>query len=382
VGWNAALSQALAQVARSLLGRAAMLALRRLSRACLAAVLLVLTFTRAVLAQASPPTEEVAHIELREGLRVISPHHSATFRVLSQFRYLDTHDAGQHTAGFQLSMLRPSMRGSFFDGLVGVFIQPELAGDRGRVLDAELTLHAHAGFSLTLGQFITPASREFMTPVPVLLFPDFSIVSVAFREGRDVGGMVSGTFFDGRLSYYAALVNGNGIGAPSNDGAGLRLVSRLEVMPLGAVAYDTTQTLSGHSPVRFSLAADSYVDLVDRGDAVVGADATLVAGPVMFLTEAYLGWQQDRATQRRGAYAELGVTIVPDRLQLGLRASALDPNLDAGGDSVRTLEGLVALYAFGNHAKLALRYAHAHVGPASMTTTPEHALTAQVQGWL
>jgi hypothetical protein len=107
--------------------------------------------------------------------------------------------------------------------------------------------------------------------------------------------MVRGSFVDGRLAYYVALVNGNGINVPANSGAGLTLVSRVEVMPLGAVPYDTTQTLSGHAPVRFSLAAGSYVDLVPDGDAVVGGDATFVAGPFILLAEAYLGWQEGRS---------------------------------------------------------------------------------------
>lgn len=342
-------------------------------------------------APAAPPAlEEEAEedttprVEFRDGLRITAGPHSVAFRVLSQFRFVHTREDAQHASTFQLTMLRPSVRGSFFDGLLGVFIQPELAGDHGRILDAELTLNLHPAFSVTVGQFITPASHEFMTPIPVMMFPDFSIVSVAFREGRDVGGMVRGSFVDGRLAYYVALVNGNGINVPANSGAGLTLVSRLELMPLGAVPYDTTQTLSGHAPVRFSLAAGSYVDLVPDGDAVVGGDATFVAGPFILLAEAYLGWQEGRTLQRRGAYAQVGVTVVPDRLQLGLRASVLDPNAALGNDYQRTIEGLVALYALGNHAKLNLRYTFTDLGSAS-TFAPApsaHALTAQVQGWL
>ena len=338
---------------------------------------------------AAPPVadedeDSTPRVEFRDGLRLTAGPHSVAFRVLSQFRFVHTRDDAQHASTFQLTMLRPSVRGSFFDGLVGVFIQPELAGDHGRILDAELTLNLHPAFSLTVGQFITPASHEFMTPIPVMMFPDFSIVSVAFREGRDVGGMVRGSFVDGRLAYYVALVNGNGINVPANSGAGLTLVSRVEVMPLGAVPYDTTQTLSGHAPVRFSLAAGSYVDLVPDGDAVVGGDATFVAGPFILLAEAYLGWQEGRTLQRRGAYAQVGVTIVPDRLQLGLRASVLDPNAALGNDYQRTIEGLVALYALGNHAKLNLRYTFTDLGSGS-TLAPapsSHAFTAQLQGWL
>ncbi|MBK7773471.1 MAG: hypothetical protein IPI43_04955 [Sandaracinaceae bacterium] len=370
-----------------------------LRRAWLLLILLVTLTAAPLAAQATATDAEVdtsgvpepaadeattPRVEFRDGLRITAGPHSVAFRVLSQFRFVHTREDAQHASTFQLTMLRPSVRGSFFDGLVGVFIQPELAGDHGRILDAELTLNLHPAFSVTVGQFITPASRAFMTPVPVLMFPDFSVVSVAFREGRDVGGMVRGSFAGGRLAYYVALVNGNGINVPANSGAGLTLVSRVEVMPLGAVPYDTTQTLSGHAPVRFSLAAGSYVDLVPDGDAVVGGDATFVAGPFILLAEAYLGWQEGRSTQRRGAYAQVGVTIVPDRLQLGLRASVLDPNADLGNDYQRSIEGLVALYALGNHAKLNLRYTFTDLGSAS-TLAPapsSHALTAQIQGWI
>jgi hypothetical protein len=123
-------------------------------------------------------------VEFRDGLRITAGPHSVAFRVLSQFRFVHTREDAQHASTFQLTMLRPSVRGSFFDGLVGVFIQPELAGDHGRILDAELTLNLHPAFSVTVGQFITPASRAFMTPVPVMMFPDFS--SCPWPSARDV----------------------------------------------------------------------------------------------------------------------------------------------------------------------------------------------------
>jgi hypothetical protein len=160
------------------------------------------------------------------------------------------------------------------------------------------------------------------------------------------------------------------------------LVSRVEIMPLGSVRYDNTQTLSGDAAPLFSVAAASHVDLVANGDAVVGGDATVVAGPFMLLTEAYTGWQRQRTVRRRGAYAQVGITLVPDRLQLGLRASVLDPNSDMGNDALRVLEGLVAVYALGNRAKVTLRYAFSDVGSASMADQPAHSAVIQMQGWL
>ena len=109
-------------------------------------------------APAAPPAlEEEAEedttprVEFRDGLRITAGPHSVAFRVLSQFRFVHTREDAQHASTFQLTMLRPSVRGSFFDGLLGVFIQPELAGDHGRILDAELTLTLLPAFSVTVG---------------------------------------------------------------------------------------------------------------------------------------------------------------------------------------------------------------------------------------
>ena len=124
------------------------------------------------------------------------------------------------------------------------------------------------------------------------------------------------------------------------------------------------------------------MELVSDGAAVVVGDAMLVSGPVMVLAEAYAGWLQQRAVQRRGAYAQIGVTVVPDRLQLGFRASVLDPDIDMPSDAVRVLEGLVAIYALGNRAKFMLRYAFSDVGSASLSTQPAHNFVVQMQGWL
>lgn len=68
-----------------------------------------------------------------------------------------------------------------------------------RLLDLELTAQPVAEVGLRVGQVLTPFSRTFYTPVPKLLFPDFSLANDAFRADRDTGVMAFGTPLEGRV---------------------------------------------------------------------------------------------------------------------------------------------------------------------------------------
>jgi hypothetical protein len=99
------------------------------------------------------------------------------------------------------------------------------------------------------------------------------------------------------------------------------------------------------------------------------------------LAEGFHAWRQARAERSYGVFGQAALTLVPNRAQLAFRVSSLDPSVATQGDSVLTLETLLALYAFGNRAKLQLRYELSE-GEGAATLRPPgwaHSMVAQVQ---
>jgi len=282
---------------------------------------------------------------------------------------------------FQMRQVRPQPKGQLGLLWLTYFVQPELAGATPRLLDLELTAQPIPEVGLKIGQFLTPFSRTFYTPVPRLLFPDFSIANDAFRADRDTGAMLFGTPFKGLLEYYTGAFNGNRIDQGGNDDNKLMYVGRVAVNPLGALPYDETAQLAGPMPLRLGIGLNAYRGEVTTTKQVVpaaggaamnvlqptdhnttvGADLALHYWLATLQAEAYYRELQLGAggsTQARGGHAHASVFIYHPYVEVAVRMSVVDPNDKTKGDVTRAYEGMLNLYAFGNNLKLNLRYTH------------------------
>ncbi|MBX3252343.1 MAG: hypothetical protein KF901_34535, partial [Myxococcales bacterium] len=168
--------------------------------------------------------------------------------LLVQARYEHVEGDRPREDGFRVALARPALRGVAFRKWLSYFVQWELAGASPSLLDAEVVVQPVPEVGLKVGQFLTPFSREFLVPPGALLFPDFSPSNVLFRDNRDTGAMVLGRAFDGRLEYYAAAVNGNGINRGGNDNAELEWVSRVAVNVFGQNPYTEMPQLVTREP--------------------------------------------------------------------------------------------------------------------------------------
>lgn len=302
---------------------------------------------------------------------------------------------GQLQDGFAVRMARPQLRGQVLWPWLTYFVQPELAGPSPRLLDAQLVAQPWQALGLTAGQFVTPFSRSFLTPVPRLLFPDFSVANDAFRADRDTGVQLQGAVWAERIGYAAGVFNGNGIDkvgvsalSGANDDNKLAVVARVHVDPLGPVALDEAPCLGGRCDLRLSLgagvvqrqstqAATATLAAVRKRGTDVGVDAALYWQRLHLQAEWYERWQTEgsaAAARSRGGYAQAGLMLVPDRLGIAARYSLVQPNLAGRAQDLQVTELQLVGYALGHRAKGLLRAAHRTEPSAS-----EDAWTLQLQ---
>lgn len=307
---------------------------------------------------------------------------------------LAAHD-GALQDGFQVRMARPQLRGQLLRPWLTFFVQPELAGANPRLLDAQLVAQPIPEVGVTIGQFLTPFSRTFLTPVPKLLFPDFSVANDFFRADRDTGVQVQGTFAGERVGYAAGVFNGNGIDktgisavSGGNDDNRLAAIGRVHVDPLGAIPLDEAPCQDGRCPLRVSLgagfvrsettvAATGTTPVVRKGGTDLGLDAVVIWQRLHLQTEWYERWVNSgpQAGQHaRGGYAHLGLTVVPQRLGVAARYSLVRADDRTTKQDVSVAEVQLVGYALGHRAKGWLRAAH-----RTDASHKDDALTLQLQ---
>jgi len=342
-----------------------------------------------------------------DGADVRTPDRAWSLRVglLVQMRYQlsSTPDPTQEST-FVVRMVRPALRGTVLAPWIRFFVQPELAGPSARLLDLEVDLVPHEAIGLRVGQFLTPFSRTFTTPVPRLLFPDFAQANEVFRADRDTGAMLHGAPFAGVLEYAVGVFDGNRIDRGGNDDERMMYMARVAVSPLGAVSADETPHLGAHTPFRFSVGANGYLGettLVETAtDPVTGASVTTrtleenqTAGADLQIRWETLVLQAElyyRATHLAdgterdaiGGYAHAAWMFFWPWLDVAARVSVVDSDLGSAADLQTVYEAMVTFYALGNHLKLSLRYAAAtseRARPMIVAGATVHSGTAQLQ---
>jgi hypothetical protein len=360
--------------------------------------LLVLGFAQ--VAAAAPASAPVWRASLDDGLSVSSADGGFSVRLglLVQGRYELRRSPVANTQGFDVRVVRPNLRGTLGRRWVRFFVQPELADANPRLLDLQLDVQPSPLIGLRLGQFLTPFSRAFNTPVPLLQFPDFSVVNNVFRADRDTGVMLHGEPFDGRAEWNFGAFNGNGIDRNGNDRFDLRWMVRLAWNPLGATSYNETPAVAGPTPWRLGVGVNAYTDTTtvaipapagqtagsvgDQHQDVVGADVAARGGPWTFQAEGYHRWLRRADGSRAGswgAYAQSGV-MLGRRFEVAARGSVLQPNEDAS-DVLVSGEGMLTAYVRGNHLKVNLRgtVSHSDVAVAGVAQGWSGLVTLQTQ---
>ncbi len=334
-----------------------------------------------------------AGIERKDGLFSVAFHLVAQPRI--DWNELEPTDQ----VGFRFTMVRTQLRGNLISKKLKYFFQAELWGQPSLV-DMEFYYEANHWANLHFGQFVTPFSRQFLVPPFRLLFPDFAPSNLFFRDGRQRGVMVEGQSAGGFFSYAASFTTVNGIGVTTlaNEKDHPLAVGRVAITPWGANGYSETPTIDGVPPgltfginssiARQDLPVSAATPTTTGLSSVLslGADAELHLRRFSLAGEAYArrSHRLDHASNPNwafGGYLQVGVMLVPKKLELGLRQDLLALSSINNRGRSRRSEAVLAYYFAGSHLKTQLRYAFtdAEAGSTIAPAGTSHGLTLQTQ---
>lgn len=275
-------------------------------------------------------------------------------RLQVRYTFTDVDDsAREDNSDFNIQRMRVNMRGNVFNKNLYYQWQHDFGGSGGATLkDAVLGYKFADAFSLQVGQFKAPTSRQQLTSSGSQMFVDRSLADETFNLGRDRGIIAKGAFAGNLVEYMAGVFNGNGENRSNREDQHL-LAARLDINPLGKFAMDES-SFNEPKPLLnlgVSYATQTLVD-ADAGNvnsrlltrAVSLGDLALAAGEKADISTAtanihfkWLGlsaageyyfvnidpdnrsdWDAD------GYYLQAGYQIVPETLELALRYSAID----------------------------------------------------------
>ena len=161
------------------------------------------------------------------------------------------------------------------------------------LLDAKLTIPIIPELEVSVGQFKTPFSREFLLYKADIQFVERSQVVLALAPGRQLGLQVAGSALGTRLWYGAGMFNGNGR-TLSNDNNSFLWMGRVRYNTVGDIEFYEDLVIQVGANAAFS--NDSAVDVALAGDL----------GPPPIDAASYEGdrflWGFDAALSYRGFF--------------------------------------------------------------------------------
>jgi len=257
--------------------------------------------------------------------------------------------------------------------------------------DVFVNWHTFSEFNIKLGQYKAPFGLEQLTPDPVIISIERSLVTDALTPERQIGVQAWGkplasilTENKELITYYAGIFNGTGRNINTNDNNEFMYAGRLEVQAVKTKLLNNDTTLKfGVDGVYSRDNAGTSVSPVIReaGDGSLagytlpsagkreewGVDAALHIGPFDLVAE-YL---DDRISPRRvnninplfatfepnGYYVQGSYFIIPKTLQLVAKWESFDPDQFAD-DNLKSITGGINYFIHGNNVRLAANYIH------------------------
>lgn len=255
------------------------------------------------------------------------------------------------SAAFSIARLRMYLQGTVYRPWLRYKVEIELANlktdavtnlNNGRVTDAYVEFAKSAKATLRAGQFKIPFGMQELVSDTRQEFVDRSITSTKFAPSRDVGLQLGGTFFEKKLGYQVAVVNGGGQNNPQDDEAFL-YAARVVYDPFGEfkLVESATENPDGNL-LHFGLAYRGGE--VPRGLSSVGVfedpdDETTLGAEVawkykrFFAVGEYFVQTDEQANptvgpdiDANGFYAQLGVMIVPKTQEIAVRFAEIEPD--------------------------------------------------------
>ena len=161
----------------------------------------------------------------------------------------DTRVSGGTDLAATVPLVRPIRQGSLIDDKLHLFFQPEFGSDEnGELLDLFAEWTFDELLRIRAGQFRTPDTRAFITPLSNLQLAERGLVVDQFRLGRDTGAMASGAFASGLLHYDIGAFNGAEMPDLGGDRDSPSVIGRTEIRLGQPVPYDQAPSLTFDDP--------------------------------------------------------------------------------------------------------------------------------------
>jgi phosphate-selective porin OprO and OprP len=247
----------------------------------------------------------------------------------TQLRYQDFQETGKKDA-FDIRRARLDLKGAVTPWFT-YRVQADLA-DKPKLIDAYGEIRIADYFIITAGQFKIPFSLENLTSSNKLEFIDRAQVVEALvarskdvvgnQNGRDIGLQVSGSLLKVNdlplLEYRLGLFNGSGINVSDTANSAKDLSGRLILSPFRGFSVGGSFYSGWDKAIKPDVAGHS------QARNRFGAEASYSAGRLSLKGEYISG--KDGKTSRGGGYIQAAYFVVPQKLQLGAKYDAYDPN--------------------------------------------------------
>jgi len=383
--------------------------------------------TRAAFAQetvssdAPPAKPTIQYVEGR-GMVFRSPDNlfEASLGFNLQVRFtrfdLDETSVGSDFDEFRVRRFKLFLSGFALDPRLTWRFQADFAAPSARLFDdGWLNWRFSDAVSIQGGQYKTPFSREELYNDGVIQFPERALATDAFKPSRDIGVMFAGSFLKNMFAYQAGVFGGEGqntLGVADHVMPMLRLLwNPLGEMSLGepdiqnhrdpALSFGAAgfhNTIKKVSDTGFDAAGLNYLSAtgwLGRGARLftTGEEISVQSGGLegqfkwrgfsvqgeYFVGQA-LGKDSRVKLYSYGYYGQAGYFILPCKLDVAARFSAVDYNRNTGNDGVSIVSAVTNFYFHRYSVKLTLDYSRTHrQRPLPLEPANDQAFIVQAQ---
>jgi len=299
---------------------------------------------------------------------------SGRIRAAYNYRFNFAGDDNHQGNRFYLQQARVRFGGSLYEVLeYDVHLEFRSYAEVLEAEDIRLTYKPSAMFSVSVGQFKVPYSRQRVMSTTKLQFQSRPEVVYGFMPGRDIGAMIHLQTLDGVYQFYSGLFTGNGINVKNDDAEGEPLVvARAEFQPLGQLAktegdiersVEPQMLLGGNmaysEDADYSADKPEYLRTIPGKKLLYGVDATLKHKGFFFTAEIHradLNPQVGVDFVAGGYVAQAGYYFPHLKLEPCLRYDVFDPSDQIEHNSEKSITYGLNLFPSGHQVKLMLNY--------------------------
>jgi hypothetical protein len=275
-------------------------------------------------------------------------------------------EVGDDVGSFRIRRFKTKFEGWVYDKNLTYELQLNWPDTANPLEDANVNYDFTKGkktFQLKAGQYKVPFGRQELTSSGSQEFVDRSAVSNEFARGRDIGVQIWGTPMGGKLDWRFGIYNGNGRTVSRNDNDKYQTNARLTWQPFGDAKYSEGDFDSSGKPL-FAIAAQYESNerpvAASGGTPAHTADREIVGGDIVFKYKGFFLFGEffDASTDRSGTVSDFdhdgynvqaGYFVVPQKFEVAVRLSELDPNAGVDGNE-REERGVALGYFWNKHA--------------------------------